>query len=75
MFAKIKTWTLARAVANVRKFFPISHPNSYTPTFFLRHHLLQSIYELASPQINIPFKREKVYFMDGGHISLDWLGK
>lgn len=47
----------------------------YRPTFFLRHHFLQSLYELTSPQIKINFEREQVYFPDGGHVSLDWSSK
>lgn len=34
--------------------------------------MLQSIYELTSPQIRVNFERQKIYFTDGGHISLDW---
>lgn len=55
-------------------FGPAKH-NHYSPTFFLRHHVLQSIYELTSPQINVEFERQKIYFVDGGHITLDWSNK
>jgi predicted alpha/beta-fold hydrolase len=50
----------------------ITKHSNYNPTFFLKHHVLQSIYELSSPQINVKFDRERIYFTDGGHISLDW---
>ena len=75
MFEKVKKWGLTKMISGVRNLFTKNPPHSYTPTFFLRHHILQSLYELASPQIDINFLRERVYFMDGGHISLDWVGK
>lgn len=47
-------------------------PHKYSPTFYLRHHFLQSLYELSSPQIDIPFQRQHIHFEDGGHMALDW---
>lgn len=67
MFKRILKWTKRGSVSS-------SHLK-YRPTFFLRHHLLQSAYELISPRIDMQYARDKVYFMDGGHISLDWSDK
>ena len=47
----------------------------YSPTPYLNNHYFQSIYELYSPEIEVPFERERVFFTDGGHVSLDWLGR
>ena len=33
------------------------------------------MYELTSPEIQVEFERQKIYFTDGGHISLDWANK
>lgn len=66
-FAK-SLWSLLPALR-------VAKHNHYSPTFFLRHHVLQSIYELTSPQINVEFERQKIYFVDGGHIALDWSNK
>lgn len=44
----------------------------FKPTRFLTHPLLQSIYNLAEPRMNFQLAREKLFFDDGGHVSLDW---
>lgn len=56
-------------------FKPQDSQSLYSPTPYLKSHYLQSIYELYSPHIEVPFERERVFFTDGGHVSLDWLGK
>jgi predicted alpha/beta-fold hydrolase len=37
--------------------------------------MFQSIYELLSPGIDVEYEREKIFFVDGGHVSLDWVNK
>lgn len=44
----------------------------FTPTTFLSHPFLQSVYNLAEPRIPVNFERERIFFDDGGHIALDW---
>ena len=41
----------------------------------LSHHAIQSLLGLVSPSINIQYERQKIYFIDGGHICLDWINK
>lgn len=45
----------------------------YRPTPYLAHPFLQSVYNITEPKFPFEFKREKIFFDDGGHISLDWL--
>lgn len=45
----------------------------YRPTPYLAHPFLQSVYNISEPKFPFQFKREKIFFEDGGHISLDWL--
>lgn len=47
----------------------------YKPTPYLAHPFLQSIYNISEPLLPYEFDREKIYFDDGGHISLDWCAK
>lgn len=49
--------------------------NDYKPTPYLAHPFLQSIYNISEPQHKYEFEREKIFFEDGGHISLDWCAK
>lgn len=30
---------------------------------------------MVSPDVNFEFKRQKIFFIDGGHVSLDWANK
>lgn len=30
---------------------------------------------MISPDINVSFDRQKIFFMDGGHVSLDWANR
>lgn len=52
----------------------IQVPNDFhfTPTTFLSHPFLQSVYNLAEPRISVNYERERIFFEDGGHIALDW---
>jgi predicted alpha/beta-fold hydrolase len=45
----------------------------YKPTPYLAHAFLQSVYNISEPLFPFKFKREQIFFKDGGHISLDWL--
>jgi predicted alpha/beta-fold hydrolase len=47
-------------------------PFDFKPTTFMSHHILQTMYDLAEPRMKFQLTREKVFFEDGGHISLDW---
>jgi predicted alpha/beta-fold hydrolase len=47
----------------------------YKPTPYLTHPFLQSIYNISEPLQAYEFEREKIFFEDGGHISLDWCAK
>jgi predicted alpha/beta-fold hydrolase len=47
----------------------------YKPTPYLKNRYFQSLYAIKSPYIEMKFSREKVFFPDGGHISLDWANK
>lgn len=47
----------------------------YKPTPYLAHPFLQSIYNISEPLLPYEFEREKIFFEDGGHISLDWCAK
>lgn len=49
--------------------------NVYKPTPYLAHPFLQSIYNISEPLLPYEFEREKIFFEDGGHISLDWCAK
>ena len=49
--------------------------NVYKPTPYLAHPFLQSIYNISEPLHRYEFEREKIFFEDGGHISLDWCAK
>ena len=44
----------------------------FKPTAYLSHPFLQSIYNLIENQLHLNFEREKIFFEDGGHVSLDW---
>ena len=50
-------------------------PYVYRPSPLLFHHSLQSIYEHFSKDIIADYEREKIFFDDGGHITLDWANK
>lgn len=52
-----------------------SNSTGYKPTPYLAHPFLQSIYNISEPLLPYEFKREKIFFEDGGHISLDWCAK
>jgi hypothetical protein len=52
-----------------------SNSNVYKPTPYLTHPFLQSIYNISEPLHPYEFEREKIFFEDGGHISLDWCAK
>ena len=39
---------LSKSVRSLLPAWPTLAPSAYTPTFFLRNHFLQSLYELAS---------------------------
>jgi hypothetical protein len=45
----------------------------YKPTPYLANAFLQSVYNISEPPFPFKFKREQIFFNDGGHISLDWL--
>ena len=45
----------------------------YRPTPYLTHPFLQSVYNITEPLFSYTFQRERIFFEDGGHISLDWL--
>lgn len=47
--------------------------DSYKPTFYMKSHYIQCCYDLYLTPVSMPFRREKVYFTDGGHLCLDWV--
>jgi hypothetical protein len=44
----------------------------YSPTPYLSHPLMQVIYNISEPRLKLNYQREKIFFDDGGHVSLDW---
>jgi predicted alpha/beta-fold hydrolase len=48
------------------------HAHQYSPSPLLPISFLQTIYDSLTPITKIDFRREKVFFEDGGHICLDW---
>jgi predicted alpha/beta-fold hydrolase len=50
-------------------------PYVYRPAPLLPNHAFQSVYEVLSPSIAVDYEREKIFFVDGGHVSLDWVNK
>jgi predicted alpha/beta-fold hydrolase len=47
----------------------------FKPSTLLSHPFLQSVYCITEPRISVNYEREKLFFDDGGHISLDWSQK
>lgn len=47
-------------------------PYRYSPSPLLLNSFMQTLYDSLTPITKINFKREKVFFDDGGHICLDW---
>lgn len=54
----------------------VEHPKPsrlhYNPTPYLTHPFFQVIYNLSEPRLPLEYNRERIYFEDGGHVSLDW---
>jgi predicted alpha/beta-fold hydrolase len=44
----------------------------YKPTLYLSHPFFQSVYNITEPRHKLNYTREKIFFDDGGHVSLDW---
>lgn len=71
LLAKVK---IPNTLVNFKK-TKSSNSNVYKPTPYLAHPFLQSIYNISEPLKAYEFDREKIFFEDGGHISLDWCAK
>lgn len=68
MFSKVN---FSNPLANLKN----TDSSVYKPTPYLAHPFLQSIYNISEPIFKYDFEREKIFFDDGGHISLDWCAK
>jgi hypothetical protein len=33
---------------------------------------MQVVYNISEPRLKLEYQREKIFFDDGGHVSLDW---
>lgn len=44
----------------------------YQPTPYLAHPFFQAVYNISEPRLKLQYSREKLFFEDGGHVSLDW---
>ena len=45
----------------------------YKPTLYLFHPFTQVVYNIVEKSKKTPYHRERIFFPDGGHVSLDWL--
>ena len=62
---------MAHFLKNSRVATPLTKP-IYRPTLYLQNPLLQVTYNTIEKIRAVPYEREKIFFDDGGHVSLDW---